>query len=586
MFRFSLLKTYQRIRDTVPSDARRLFRKALVLGFCRSVLDLLGVALVIPVVVAVLQPERMQRVGFLQSLFPSAAENPQRFALAMVIALVGVFAIRALLTWWLAAKQAQAAYDITERISLARFQSYMHMPYRFYTEQNTSVLLRNFLFLPFEFGQRVLMPYVQLVNELLIVAVMLGGMLLYNPLLFLSVVALLAPAFLLFQYTLRRTLKDASLRKDQSSKAVFKDGTQAMELYREIALSGKYNYFKEKFHIGLHDLARINARIGTLNELSPKVIELIAVAGIASVFLYAYTTGVAVNGLVEFLVVFAVVVSRLLPSSNRIVLYTNNIRSNEYAFEHLTSLPQFEIKKSGSAVASLPFKKEIEIKNLTFGYNEAQVLDGLTLTIPKGDTIGIVGPSGSGKTTLLNVLLRLFDEQLGGIYVDGERVTEANRNAWYMLVGFVPQNINLLDADFTQNIAFGLQPDEIDFDKVKEAARRAKILDLIEQSPQGFNTRVGESGIKLSGGQRQRLGIARALYTDAQVLIFDEATSQLDMKTEEQITEAIRSLSHKDLTIIIVAHRVQTLRYCDAIYSIDNGKLGARLHYNDLMKTA
>ena len=570
----------------MPGDARGLFRKALVLGFCRSVLDLLGVALVIPVVVAVLQPERMNRIAFLQRTFPSVNENPERFALAMVIALVGVFAVRALLTWWLAAKQAQAAYDITERISLARFQSYMHMPYRFYTEQNTSVLLRNFLFLPFEFGQRVLMPYVQLVNELLIVAVMLGGMLLYNPLLFLSVVALLAPAFLLFQYTLRRTLKDASLRKDQSSKAVFKDGTQAMELYREIALSGKYNYFKEKFKIGLHDLARINARIGTLNELSPKVIELIAVAGIASVFVYAYATNVAVNGLVEFLVVFAVVVSRLLPSSNRIVLYTNNIRSNEYAFEHLTALPQFEIKNSGSAVASMPFENEIEIKELTFGYNEAQVLNGLTLRIPKGDTIGIVGPSGSGKTTLLNVLLRLFDEQLGGIYVDGERVTEANRNAWYKLIGFVPQNINLLDADFTQNIAFGLQPDEIDVDKVKEAARRAKILDLIEQSPQGFNTRVGESGIKLSGGQRQRLGIARALYTDAQILIFDEATSQLDMKTEEQITDSIRSLSHKDLTIIIVAHRVQTLRYCDAIYSIENGTLGARLHYNDLVKTA
>ena len=126
---------------------------------------------------------------------------------------------------------------------------------------------------------------------------------------------------------------------------------------------------------------------------------------------------------------------------------------------------------------------------------------------------------------------------------------------------------------------------EIDFEKVKESARRAKILELIEQSPQGFNTRIGESGIKLSGGQRQRLGIARALYTDAQILIFDEATSQLDMKTEEQITESIRSLSHKDLTIIIVAHRVQTLRYCDAIYSIDNGKLGQRLHYADLVKT-
>jgi ABC-type multidrug transport system fused ATPase/permease subunit len=285
-------------------------------------------------------------------------------------------------------------------------------------------------------------------------------------------------------------------------------------------------------------------------------------------------------------VVFAIVVSRLIPSSNRILLYSNPIRTNDYVYEHLANLPPIDETPDDAQLETLDFATAIDIKNLSFGYagQRRDVLSDLTLRIGKGETIGIVGPSGSGKTTLLSVLLRLFDESDGGIYVDGVKVGAQNRDSWYKLIGFVPQNINLLDDDFLHNVAFGVPDDKIDFEKAKESARRAELLELIEQSPNGFQTQIGESGIKISGGQRQRIGIARALYTDAQILIFDEATSQLDLKTEEQITESIRSLSHKDLTIVIVAHRLQTLRYCDSIYRIENGRLSPKLEYADLLK--
>jgi len=557
------------------------------MGFLRSLLDLFGVAIIIPVINVMVQPESVRRSRVLNAVYEAGGfRDMTHFALTLTFTVFAVFVLRAVFTWFLATRQSQTVFRIIERIALSRFLSYLRMPYRYYTEQNSSVLLRNFLILPFEFGQRVMLPYVLLTNELLISSIILAAMVWYKPMLFLAVALVLVPAVLLFQLSLRRVLREATEQKDDSGKMLFKDSSQAMHLFREIVLLHKYDYFRSRFSRGLKILSDVTARVNSLNEFSPKVVELIAVAGVAFVFVFAQFLKLPSAELVEFLVVFAIVVSRLIPSSNRILLYNNTIRTNDYVYEHLSNLPPVDATNDDAIAEPLVFNKSIDIRDLSFGYGgqRADVLSDLTLRIRKGETVGIVGPSGSGKTTLLNVLLRLFDESKGGIYVDGEKVDAANRESWYRLIGFVPQNINLLDDDFLHNIAFGVPDDQIDFEKVKEVARRAELLDLIQQSSSGFQTQIGESGIKISGGQRQRIGIARALYTDAQILIFDEATSQLDMRTEEQITESIRSLSHKDLTIVIVAHRLQTLRYCDSIYRIENGQLSPKLEYADLLK--
>jgi ABC-type bacteriocin/lantibiotic exporter with double-glycine peptidase domain len=328
----------------------------------------------------------------------------------------------------------------------------------------------------------------------------------------------------------------------------------------------------------------------TLNEFSPKVTELIAVAGIAFVFIISVVLNNSNAELVQFLILFALAISRLLPASNRILLQSSTMRANEYVFDHLKELIPF-INKSrtinDTSITPLTFSKNITLKNITYRHEgqTTPLFSNLNLEIQKGESVGLIGPSGSGKTTLLNLILRLLHEQDGGIYIDDEKLTEENKQRWYAMLGFVPQNINLIDGTFTENIAFGIPAAQIDKERVRRAAEMAMLTAFIDSQQNKFETQIGEGGLKISGGQRQRIGIARALYHDAQVLVFDEATSALDAETESMITESLRALSQNNLTIIVVAHRMETLKYCDAIYKLDNGKLSPKMTYQELRKT-
>ena len=217
-----------------------------------------------------------------------------------------------------------------------------------------------------------------------------------------------------------------------------------------------------------------------------------------------------------------------------------------------------------------------QVRSLAIKEHGKTVLENVSFTICAGDQWAIVGPSGSGKTTLLNILLRLYQENSGGIFVDKTQITKENLEAWYKMVSYVPQNITLIDGTITENIAFGVTAGNVDYVALKKAVQRAQLEEFISHLPDGVNTSIGEKGIKISGGQRQRIGIARALYHGGEILIFDEATSSLDSETERMLTESIHNISHQEYTIIIVAHRIQTLKYCDYIYRLEKGVLSTK----------
>ncbi len=222
----------------------------------------------------------------------------------------------------------------------------------------------------------------------------------------------------------------------------------------------------------------------------------------------------------------------------------------------------------------LEFIREIRLEDVSFRYGEegAWILDNFSLTIPKGTRIGFSGRTGSGKSTLLDLFMRLLEPTQGNIVVDGNILTRENTRSWQLAVAHVPQHIYLSDATIAENIAFGVKAQEIDFELVKEAARQAQLSEFIDGSPEGYDTVVGERGVRLSGGQRQRIGIARALYKKAKILIFDEATSALDTDTENAVMAAIDNLN-RELTILMVAHRLSTLQNCDLIVQLESGKI-------------
>jgi ATP-binding cassette subfamily B protein len=232
----------------------------------------------------------------------------------------------------------------------------------------------------------------------------------------------------------------------------------------------------------------------------------------------------------------------------------------------------------------IPFKKDIRLTQLSFRYQSESpfVLNGLNLTIPKGSRVGFIGTTGSGKSTLLDIIMSLLEPSAGTLQIDGQVLNSHNQRGWQAHIAHVPQAIFLADSTIEENIAFGVPKAQIDPARVRQAAQQAQIANAIESWPQDYQTLVGERGILLSGGQRQRIGIARALYKQADIIIFDEATNALDGETEQAVMQAIEGLS-QDITLLIIAHRLTTLRNCTHVVELAGGRIKRAGSYQDIV---
>ncbi len=296
-----------------------------------------------------------------------------------------------------------------------------------------------------------------------------------------------------------------------------------------------------------------------------------------SIFVLAlsYRPG-GMNDALPVLGMLALGAQRLLPLMQQLYGNWSVVTGNKAAMLDVLDLLDQKLPTSANQPSPLPllFSEAIIFDNIRFQYeiNGPWVLNGIDLVIPKGSRAGFIGSTGSGKSTALDLLMGLLEPTEGRIQVDGQTISHEHQRAWQRSIASVPQNIFLTDSTITENIAFGIPVDQIDIERVLQAAEQARIAEFIENCPKGYNTIVGERGVRLSGGQRQRIGIARALYKKASVLIFDEATSALDSETEDAVMQAIEGLS-KNLTILIIAHRISTLKNCDFIIKLDNGKI-------------
>jgi ABC-type bacteriocin/lantibiotic exporter with double-glycine peptidase domain len=272
------------------------------------------------------------------------------------------------------------------------------------------------------------------------------------------------------------------------------------------------------------------------------------------------------ESLAALLGVYAVAAYRIMPSINRIMIALNGLNSTQYTLPIVSQINDFD-EQAIEEEQPINFNKDIELKNISFKYPKAEsdLIKDFSLTIKRGEVIGIRGQSGGGKTTLMNIILGFLSPTSGSLKVDGKVIDAKNVTAWQHKLGYVQQEVFLLDATLAENIAFGVDEKEIDINKVHKVIEQASLISLVDSLQHGINTRVGERGAQLSGGQRQRVGIARALYFDSEVLFFDEATSALDPQTEIEINESIRSLSKQGLTMVIIAHRETSLEGVDRI---------------------
>jgi len=567
----SAIKTYQIL---LPQERKKGWR-ILALMVIGMGFEMLGIGMIIPVISIVLSdaPSAPFLAGAVE--LPNALKQLTRLQLATVsmAALIIVYLMKNAFLAFLAWKQASFTYGILRSLSERLFRTYMHKPYPFHLERNSSLLIRNATVEVTMFAGQALMPAMLLASVFLVMTGIGIMLLLFEPLgTILAACFLLSCAVLFNRYSKKITGQSGAIRQHHEGLRI-QHIQQGLGGIKDVKLLGREEEFFTHYNHHNAHAALAHSKHATIAQLPRLILEFVAVTGMAILVITMIAKEREMLQIIPLLGFFAMATVRLLPSINRILVALQNLRYTGATIDTLhNEIVHCEEAQNMASEAPLHFEKYIHIHQLHFRYNaDKEALKNISISIKKGESIGFMGSSGSGKSTLVNLIIGLMSPTHGTIEVDGEDIQQ-NIRGWQNHIGYVPQSIYLTDDTIRRNIAFGLPDDMIDEDALKRAVRQAQLEAYIQTMPNGLETMVGEKGTKLSGGQLQRVGIARALYHNPDVLVLDEATSALDQQTEQEVMQAINKLQGKK-TMIIVAHRISTLKHCDRIYHLRHGEI-------------
>ncbi len=427
--------------------------------------------------------------------------------------------------------------------------------------------------LPIAFANNIIMPLANLLSEGLVFLVLLLCIMVYDLKVFLMLLIFAVPIRLMYNLK-RKSVSSTSNDLKEKYPLTLKYALQVIEGLVDIKSFGKENYFKKRFNETSQVLARTFVR-DHVNQTGPtRLTEIIAAFIICAIIAYSVQTNQNNQHTFLLLGIYAGASFRMIPSINRILNSLTQIKSHEYLFKELAGWSNFKEAKNLNLGSQLEFRRAIELKNISFQYPDGvPVLYDASLTIHKGEKIALIGKSGSGKTTVLLLLLQFLKGNSGKILLDGIEIGENNLIEWRKIFSYVPQSPYILDGTIVENIAFGFSTGEINHEKIRQLIKDLDLEEMIGQLPNGLLTQIGEKGVRLSGGQRQRIAIARALYADAEVLLFDEITNQLDAHTEQEIIETLAKITHQNKTIVMITHHQHLLKEFDRILSLENGTI-------------
>jgi ABC-type multidrug transport system fused ATPase/permease subunit len=571
-------------------QARLLFIAIMLMGL----MEVIGITSVLPFISVVADPEVIQKNRFLGAAFQmSGASSVNHFIVVLgvfsLIALALNNSFSAMTTWFLYRFTYMCGHSLGERL----FSSYLLQPYEFFLDRNTTELAKNIYAEVRRVISGVLIPGLQLAARLVMVIFIIGMLLSVDVRLALTVSGVLGATYSIVYVFLRDKIKIMGTTTTETIRVRNRLLHEALMGVKEIKLYGKEAAIGERFSTPSITLARSEAASQLITGLPRFALETIAFSGVVLIILYLISTKNGnIGQILPLLALYVFAGYRLLPALQQIFHSLSVIRYNMPALEILYSDLCSEdswhksARTGGHAPESLGLTRRILLDNISYNYpnSDKKVIDNLTIEILDKQTIGLVGETGSGKSTLIDILLGLLEPVSGRLLVDDNVIDAGNVRNWQMSLGYVPQQIYLTDDTLARNIALGVGDDEIDRKTIEACSKMARLHDFIETLADGYETVIGERGVKLSGGQRQRVGIARALYRNPDVLVMDEATSALDNVTEKRVMQAIDNLAHKK-TLILIAHRLATVRGCDVIFVLENGKVICKGKYDELMVT-
>ncbi len=410
---------------------------------------------------------------------------------------------------------------------------------------------------------------------------------LYNWQLFFLLIGVLIPTMGAFYAKVKNMIRVAGEEKSKNSIKLYAYAQEMIFGYTDIKIAGTEDKFKDRFYNFAKKYSHNQAQIDFMMFIPTRIIEIAIFLCIILILVYGVFVLKDTEKIITTVSLFSVVAYRSIPSINRFVISMNNLTSSGFIFKDVDFTPTEEEDKVKKDAGAMSFDKGIHFNHVGYKYpgTNIEILKDCNLEIKKGEAIGIIGRSGAGKSTLVNNILGFLYPSSGDIYIDETRLTKENIHNWWEILGYVRQEVFIMNTTFMENIAIGIPKEDIDMARLQRAIKLSSLKELVDSWPDKANTMLNERGNNLSGGQKQRIAIARAIYKGAQILIFDEATSALDSRTEEEITNSIRALGEENLTVIIIAHRYTSLKYCDQIYRIDKGTITEKLSYNKLMET-
>ena len=587
-----MIKTFRQMLDILTPRERRQFYLLVVVLFVVGLFETAGVASVLPFMAVLSEPENIHKSGKLAWAYETLGFTSTQsfliflgfatFLVVMVGIVAQIFSLYAILRF----SNARAA-----TLSSRLLRGYLHQPYTWFLNRHSADLGKSVLTEVDSLVGQTFIPAMRLISNLFITAFIAALLIALQPWVAIGSALLLTSCYLVIYATARKWLAYFGDERFASNRERFRIAQEATGGIKDIKLMGLEDGYIRRFRSPSQRMARANTFKGVIGDAPRLLLQGIAFGGMLLVILAMLITGSGgLGGILPILAVYAFAGLKLLPAMQQVYSQITMIRFNQPVLEGLHQDMQ-EIRASeGEPADPVPvppihLRERLELADIHYNYpnTERSALRGLDLTIRAHSTVGIVGGTGAGKTTAVDLILGLLQVQSGAIRVDGVPVTRANLRSWQNAIGYVPQQIYLTDDTVAANIAFGLAPDQIDQAAIERAARIAELHDFVtEELPEGYDTLVGERGVRLSGGQRQRIGIARALYHDPDVLIMDEATSALDNLTERAVMDAVHNLGRAK-TIILIAHRLSTVQACDTIFMLEQGRLVAEGSYDALI---
>lgn len=550
----------------------------IVMMLIGGVLETLSVSLVLPLVTAIMQPDFVETNKYARmvcKIFDLHSANT--FMIVVIMSLIAMYIGKNLFLYLEYYTQTRFVCNNRYALQQRMMQSYIARPYEFFLNESSAEVMRvinNDVQASFNLLSTLMSMFTELVISFALVITIVA----VDPMMAGLVAAILLVLMMFLGTVMKPVLRNAGVKYQKSNAITYKWLMQSMHGIKEVKVAAKESFFVEQYAKAGRVSIECEKKNTVMANIPKLMIEAVTVSAMLGVIAVLMLRGRNVSDLVPQLSAFAMAAVRLLPSANRVSTAFNNMSYQEpmldKMIENMRDISEWEDSSDNEEhQTTLTLDKQLELQDITYRYpnTEEPVLRNANMVVPAGKSVGIVGASGAGKTTAVDILLGLLKPEQGQVLVDGKNIEEDYRG-WLSHLSYIPQSIYMLDDTIRANVAFGFDLKKMDDEQIWRALREAQLEEFVRSLPEGLDTSIGERGVRLSGGQRQRIGIARALFTDPELIILDEATSALDNETEAAIMDAINAL-HGKKTLIIIAHRLTTIEECDYIYRVENGKI-------------